>query len=557
MKVMKKIVTLLMVVTLLLSIFLPLMNSVYADETVGTLTIKKTDRNKKPIQNVEFTIYMVEYDADPEDLTIPEWYTSNPGKTSDDTHYTAKLKTGADGQVVFNNLPLGRYLVLETDAPETVIKSKGFMVDVPMTQPDGKTLNYNVVAEPKNDIVAGTLVIEKQDKKTSKVLQGVTFKIQKLNEGSKIYEDWRGPYNTDASGQIRIENIPVGTYKIVEVKTLDGYVYDKVTELKFKVYLNEQYGTSMKFIDDGGNTTTDVPDKVVIKNEKPDFAKDVNEIQPTKVQFKITVDVPTVVKQLTKFKIVDTMQDGLQYVANSLTFDGNLGLVKDTDYTLNVTSGNKVVEIDFTAAGRKKLHDNLYNASADTVKSITLKYYADVLPGSTSTQYKNNAKLEYDSYTLTDQETINVGGFKLRKVDSREEPKKTLEGAKFKIAKTKQDAKNENFIKGANGEDILLTSAAGTGMASYYGLTYGTYYLVEVESPLDENGVRYNKLREPVEFSINATSYDDTKILEIKNSKGLTLPFSGGIGALIFIVAGTTIIGIALVMRKKEKIESK
>lgn len=551
MKTNVKIISLLIALMLIFSAFSPLINNVSAAEerTTGTLTINKTDRNLKPIQDVEFTIYKVEDDADPEDLTIPQWYTDNPNVANAQTHYTAKLKTNSEGQVRFEGLPLGRYLVLETDGPEVVIRTANFFVDVPMTNPDGQTLNYDVVATPKNDIVSGTLIVEKQDLKTSEVMSGVIFKLQKLNESNGTYEDYRTPLQTGENGQVQWPELPVGTYKLIEVETKEGYVFDKSSEIIFKVFLNEDYGTSMKFLDAEGNEGEDVPDKVIIKNEKPDFEKEIESQQANKVTFKVTTDVPTVVDQLESFNIIDTMQNGLKYIENTLQFK-DIDLKKDVDYSLTVEDDSRTLRINFTEVGRQKLEEQLYKDNKEEIKTLTMVYSADIMPG-TDLEYKNEVYLAYGNYEAEPKdEDVIAGGFKIKKINKEGQ---TLAGAKFKIALTKQDAKNSNYIKDRDGNDIVLTSAEGTGLAEYYGLVYGKYYLVEIEAPLDENGNRYNLLREPVEFTIDANSYNEENTIEIKNNKGLILPFTGGIGPVIMIGAGIILVVVLIKMRKRDK----
>ena len=59
--------------------------------------------------------------------------------------------TGADGLATFDGLPLGAYVVTETETPAGYVGSKPFIITVPMTNP--KDLNkwvYDVHAYPKN-----------------------------------------------------------------------------------------------------------------------------------------------------------------------------------------------------------------------------------------------------------------------------------------------------------------------------------------------------------------------------------------------------------------------
>lgn len=60
-------------------------------------------------------------------------------------------KTGADGLAKFDSLPLGAYIVTETETPAGYVGSKPFIITVPMTHPtDHNKWVYDVHAYPKN-----------------------------------------------------------------------------------------------------------------------------------------------------------------------------------------------------------------------------------------------------------------------------------------------------------------------------------------------------------------------------------------------------------------------
>lgn len=69
--------------------------------------------------------------------------------------------TGADGQVVFDDLPLGLYLVEETDVPPGVTRSAPFFVTLPLSDPvDGDEWLYDVFVYPKNGVTSATKAVE-------------------------------------------------------------------------------------------------------------------------------------------------------------------------------------------------------------------------------------------------------------------------------------------------------------------------------------------------------------------------------------------------------------
>src|SRR5699024_2476 len=87
---------------------------------------------------------------------------------------------------------------------------------------------------------SGKMTIIKKDKDDDTVLEGIEFKVTaaediysldgrntRLYSKGDVIDDGShkdGIYITDESGQIIIENLPLGKYAVSEVKTLDGYV---------------------------------------------------------------------------------------------------------------------------------------------------------------------------------------------------------------------------------------------------------------------------------------------------------------------------------------------
>ena len=480
-------------------------------------------------------------------------------------YYKNSLTTDSTGIVKFKSLPLGRYLVMEEDAPDSVpeaLRTANFLVDIPRTNDDGVNLDYDVKVNPKNTLVGEDFSIEKQNRKTDSPIDGVTFKLQKQNKEGN-YEDYGVPVQTQTDGKLTWENLPVGKYRLIETGTAEGYILDSTIKYDFEVYYEEGVSGVRLIKSAWVAKNEDIGDTpATIKNEKPEIAKEVldNGNVGNTVKFQIKVDIPTSIANLKTFKIEDTMPDGLKYIGESLTLAiDDVSLTQSTDYTLATT--DTTIKIEFTDAGKEKLA-SLYSDVNETteLKQLILTYEANIIKdkqgsyeNSATLTYSNKTNVETEDSTSTDKDTETpiLGGLKIKKVDGQDNS--LLAGAKFKIALTEEEAKQGTFLKDENGTEIEIESGED-GIASYYGLKHGKYYLVETQAPLvkdDHDGLRYNKLRQPQEITISETS-SETEVT-IKNRKGLTLPLTGGIGTIAIFALGIAFIGGAIAINKKDK----
>lgn len=139
------------------------------------------------------------------------------------------------------------------------------------------------------------------------------------------------------------------------------------------------------------------------------------------------------------------------------------------------------------------------------------------------------------------KEILNVGGKELSVVF-----------VEFHAAADMSDKKTPEVTTGEDGQAV------------FYGLAYGTYYLVETKAPAG-----YNLLTQPITVEINESSHltkadgwenaegeviDNT--IHVVNTKFI-LPETGGMGTTVFTVAGILIIGAAcllLLSNRKKKV---
>lgn len=222
---------------------------------------------------------------------------------------------------------------------------------------------------------------------------------------------------------------------------------------------------------------------------------------------------------------------------------------------------------------------NFTNGKLQTNDVVVVTYSATVatdaaIAGAGNT---NKAKLEYNGKHSTEEETttyvwkLNVHKYAL---DSKNK-EVTLSGAKFVLYRMDGDTKEyakltNNKIDGwvTDKGDATTLETNGAGDILIEGLNVGTYYLEETEAP-----VGYNKLTEPIEVKITATS-DATGVSEtveyrnqndstytpatdatvkVLNKAGTQLPSTGGIGTTLFYVIGGVLMAVAAVLLVTKK----
>lgn len=157
---------------------------------------------------------------------------------------------------------------------------------------------------------------------------------------------------------------------------------------------------------------------------------------------------------------------------------------------------------------------------------------------------------------------IKTGGKKFFKYALEGSTKEALGGAEFVV------------IRQINGVDNYLTAGADSmtwtpvganedyanatkytsdadGLFEVTGLEYGDYFLRETKAPSG-----FQKLANDVPFTVSAGSYTGAQAQEIENTtKGGTLPSTGGMGIIAFIVIGLGLMAAAIVRYRRVQFE--
>lgn len=354
--------------------------------------------------------------------------------------------------------------------------------------------------------------------------------------------------------------------------------------------VNTQRGTDAIL----ANVVKDTQD-VALKSEYPTVEKTVNgeshadaQIGDT-LEFVLTSKVPdmTEYKNGYTFNFIDTLSKGLTLNVDSIevTIGDATVLAKDTDYTVATTSGSGAnTTLTIAMKDFKTLHGGEAGQTIKVTYTATINEHAEVgkddAGNSVKLEYSNDPNTTSKGESLPDETHGYTFGFDLNKTDG--ETKTALAGAKFQLKKKGGNAPIKLIVQQEGNaalpaiarpaklpaeetQAVETVTTPESGRITFKGLDSGDYELVETEAPAG-----YNKLQAPQDIKIAATydpvtgvltgwtvntqdSINGTVAIDIENNKGALLPETGGMGTVIFTVAGIAIIAGGIAWKRSRR----
>lgn len=184
------------------------------EEKTGSIKVQKRTEGQKNVEGITF--YLKGTSDSGREINIP-------------------ATTDKDGVAVFENVPVGTYMVIEDE--ETV--PYGYLV----ADEKKVTVIYSetVDAEIINNEQTGTIKVHKRTEGDLNI-SGITFYLKGTSDTGR---EINIPAETDKDGIAKFENVPIGTYKVIEDEKTVPYGYLVAAEKEVTVTYAETVDTDI------------------------------------------------------------------------------------------------------------------------------------------------------------------------------------------------------------------------------------------------------------------------------------------------------------------------
>ena len=395
---------------------------------------------------------------------------------------------------------------------------------------------------------------------------------------------------SNSSKEVLFEDKANGAYLLIIENGVDIYnpvVVNAIPTHKGSIYVNaDPYVVNLK-------SSTPSIESELVESDRAYEALNYN-IGDT-IHYSMTIDVPKYSENAIhkKIQLVDDLSDMVTLDNATIKVYGKNSsntetLIDSSKYTLE----SKLVDIVNNSITNDLIIKFDDYSNINSYSKIVVKYDAMLNDTATvGTAIINNARMNYNNKQFTDggsykSSSDNVSvytyGMEITKVD-KEDTSIVLSGAEFELYRGNITTKDVNklikMVKVADGDYRIATETEvastpvtvnASGKLKISGVDAGNYTLFETKAPVGYNlpnaplniTITDDPIDGDVTGTVNSSNITDSAgyiIFNITNSKGFTLPETGGMGTFIFTLTGLSLIGlgiffffIILFKRKKE-----
>ncbi|MBV4417846.1 LPXTG cell wall anchor domain-containing protein [Clostridium tyrobutyricum] len=488
---------------------------------VGNIQFNKTGQDGKGLQGAVFTLYNQDG--------------KNPVKDSDGKDITAESNSG--GLVEFKNIPYGKYVIKETQAPSGYnISTQTIDADLTAIKDNGQTIHALPYIVSNTRIMAN-IEFNKTDE-NSMGLQGAKFSLYESTDS-----DFSNPIATtssDSNGLVQFKDVLVGTYKIKETQAPVGYNVNSQV-LTATISQGDNENTITPTVDNSPvNTIIDSKIKATIRFTKTGEGGDANALEGAEFSLYSSIDPTKAIASATSddngIVQFDNVDYGSYYIKETKAPEGYMPLLMPL--TVNVGKDDNGNTIDLGSVSDVKIKGNiqfykvgedggtlagaqfaLYSGTDTTAAPVAtatsdsrgLVEFTNVPYGTYSIKEIASPSAEYNINSRIFTATVNEngstvkladindtkvrGGIEITKIDSSTSA--PVPGATITVY-NKDGSKVGSGVEGKTGKD---------GKVQFNNLTYGDYYFVETNAP---EGYLLNTDKHPFSIKDNGVILKDT-----------------------------------------------